>query len=234
MRVAVITAAWRRRAITRICYRGARRTAESARKAGIQLELFAAASSLPDYRLAQSFGFDVILCANRPLGRKHNMLMAHAARMQPDYFLQIGSDNLLRCGFWQTGVLELMRAGAHLFGFNRLAVFDSATGRAKSGSYLQGFGAGRFISYEAAQAHNFELWGPMRQRGLDGDSAKRIARRFGFAEGRMRLLSTSPEEPLPVLDIKSSQNLNPYSKLNGEPLGPARLLPFFPEIQPLL
>lgn len=232
MRIALITAAWRRREIAGICYRGAQRIAESAYSSAIQLDMFAATSNLADYRLAQSYGFDAILCDNRPLGRKHNMLLAHAARTQPDYFLQIGSDDLLSTDFWGPDVLSCLEAGIHVFGFNRLAVLNAATGEAKIGSYLQGFGAGRFISYEAAQTHNFELWSPMRQRGLDGDSLNRIISTIGFSKGRMRLLRT--ESSPAVLDIKSSQNINSYSALSGEPVDPAQLLPLFPEMRALL
>ena len=234
MNIALIIAAWRRRHIAKVCYQGVQRITKEAEQYGIQITTLVATSNHLDTLLAMEHGFHPVSGPNKPLGAKHNKLINAAAFCKPDYFMQLGSDDLLRVGFWQTGILDYLRSNTAVAGFNRLAVYCTTTKRAKVGGYLAGFGAGRFIRADILDKLGGKLWDDNINKGLDYNAQRKITALLGMHEGRMRIVSTPPTAPPAVIDLKSYNNIRTYDDMIGDAVEIDSLVPLFPEIQELM
>jgi len=215
MKIVLLVAAWRRLDITRVCYEGICRI-QKASPEGFEIEPVIAVSMESDQALAKYYGFDTIMLENKPLARKMNQALEYIIQTyKADYLMQLGSDDLLHVGFWQTGIVEALQKNVMVVGFNRLAMLEATSLRLKAGNYYQGFGAGRLIKMAAIEALYRPLWPSHLNSDLDNASYKTLVDQFGFRRAKYNLLSTKTSDPIPVLDIKSDVNLHKFDEVPG-------------------
>lgn len=138
---------WKRPAITAMCMEGVERIVTTAPD-GIKVKVLIVYSRDQDIKPIQHYhpSFHVVKAPNKPLGRKHNLGLQHAlSQFSFDYFMQLGSDDLLSVEFWDAVTPYLLPDKYPFFGLNSIYFYDSNTGKAFLYRPLNVFGAGRFI-----------------------------------------------------------------------------------------
>lgn len=143
-KILILTAAWQRREITRICYEGLKRLMAYNRKK-YKIEVLIIESDKQDLKLAKDYGFATVYAENKPLGKKHNKGLEVALQdFRFDYLMQMGSDDLLANWVLDAYLTEIKK-GVDIVGMNGLAVVDSRTKESKTFNYRKMIGAGRMF-----------------------------------------------------------------------------------------
>lgn len=148
---------------------------------------------------------------NEPLGKKMNQGLNVAMDCEFEYLMQLGSDDLIT----NEGMRELtkkMDEGDPFFGFNKLVMLDTNTGRSKEKFYGNVFGAGRCMSKEMLETvlYHRALWDDDRVRGMDVNSEKTIEK-CGYPLGATPLNLKDWH----ILDCKSDENIWAYDYFAG-------------------
>lgn len=143
--VVVMVTCWKRHPIGAMCFKGLHRLRTFAYTLGIELKPLIVYSELYYERLADSYAFHKVHAENRPLGEKHNVGLRYALdHISFDYFMQLGSDDLL-----SNKVLSLYKplfeAQEAFIGLNELYVIDYYSKDTKRVAPGHVFGAGRCI-----------------------------------------------------------------------------------------
>lgn len=188
---------WKRPEITEICFMGINRLRES----GIhQIEAFAVISEEEMKPLCDQYGIEYCFYKNLPLGEKKNFGVSQLLKKDFDYMVEIGSDDLLKNEF-----LNLYPWDGPILSLRDFIIINSETGACRRlSAKVTKNGLGRAISKEALSSG--KVWTDGKNRGMDGNSLFNLGIR-GFLEK-----SFPSEEPL-AIDIKSKENLWPYSKI---------------------
>lgn len=157
--------------------------------------------------------FHYIEFPNYPLGLKMNMGVAASLQMEYDYFMNMGSDDVI-----EPRILDEMKPyfnnGDKLIGYNSCFVVNFKT---KEKFYLENvckeypIGAGRMIHRsiidDMVTMQRYNLYEDDIMAGLDGNSSKRIK----FATGiEPKIIFT--KNP-PVTDYKTNTNINPIPQI---------------------
>ncbi len=200
MRLLIYLAVWKRPEITKICFMGIDRL----RNAGIHdIEALAVISEEEMKPLCATWNIEWVMYKNHPLGEKKNFGLRQALRVEFDYMVEIGSDDLLK-----TDLLNVYAWDRDVMGVNSVAFINADTGSCKMMSGKVGvFGAGRAIHRRVIEKL-IDLWPDKASRGLDKCSSFRMAS-AGFLEKRY-----TTAEPL-VIDIKSDVNIWGYRQISG-------------------
>ena len=215
MKIHVLSAAWKRPEITRICFEGIKRLGLNATIA------ISEESMIP---LCDEFGFDYAMVPNNLLGRKWNYGLRKAKEHDFDYLLILGSDNLIS----DCLIDRYKEYDFDMIGVKDLYIFDSGTKKTK---YFQGYseemsiGAGRLISRKVINSVD-KLWGNWLKKGLDTNCSAKL-RKLGFKEIVIAL------EDSTVLDIKSDTNIHSFSEFDAKNI-PCNRLSNIPEADLLL
>lgn len=207
---------WKRLEITRLCFEGLKRTYKEAPK-GFEFQTVIAASNEADAALAESYGFDVVMCENKPLGRKFNKGLEYALEAYNwDYLFQLNSDDLLSTDFW--GMFQdFFSKKLFFFGVDKVYFYDSESRSIREFTYAMGCGI-RFIRrdivekagyIEKENGMRFELWDNHLNGGLDHNSTDNILSRAKMMPHFAR--SKVAQRPS-VIDIKSETNIHPFSE----------------------
>lgn len=150
MKFLVFLAVWQRPEITEICFMGLKRLRERSR---FSIECLAVISEEEMIPLCEKYGIRWTMFANNPLGAKKNHGLNEAMKLEWDYLLEIGSDDLVK-----DELLEMYAeyAGKYeMFGTKDSIVLDSETGRCIRLQSDTIYGLGRCISRQVIEKHCF-------------------------------------------------------------------------------
>lgn len=229
MRVALVTAVWRRHALTQVFWEWTAYLREWWAPA-IELVCIVAGSGDPEHeRLAAAAGAEYIDVPNTPLGRKWNMGLGLAKGFHPDAVLIMGSDDFF-CERTAQIMGAIARSGNPYTGLGDFYFYDAPTERL---GYFAGYqnprkphrhgepsGSGRLIPADYLRRLGWKLWKEKPQmdarfpnHGVDHGSFK-------------RLRIVAPHPPLiwlreicgTAIGIKGVENLWVYDHTHPEPL----------------
>lgn len=193
MRLAVLTALWRRPAVSaHVLAHYAGLTPE-----GVTLMRYAVRSPEDPEPCPPVEGWAYPSAPNAPLSDKWNAGM-EALRGHADAVMVVGSDDFVAPDYIAAAV-EALRAGAEFVRTDRIVFYDVATGRARGGR-MPRMGAGRVLSAPLLERVGWRPWPAGLSRRLDAGMDRAIHRR---TPPREAVLTDVP----PVLDVKSETNL---------------------------
>lgn len=199
MKIHVLTAAWKRPEITRICFEGIKRL-------GFQATVAISEESM--ISLCDEYGFDYVMVSNNLLGRKWNYGLRKAKEHNFDYLMILGSDNIVSDCLIDK---YMKHEGVDMIGVKDLYIFDSVSKKTK---HFEGYsdemsiGAGRLISRKVINSVD-KLWGNWLKKGLDTNCSAKI-KKSGFTEKVIKLNGSV------VLDIKSDTNIHSFNEFDTD------------------
>jgi len=185
---------------------------------GIEVYPYYAVSDSENYNLIAGREY-FIECSNALVGQKHNHLLQYAIQDKWDFMLQLGSDDLLLDEAIDKIAVE-MKKGVEFGAFQELWVANPKTREMKYHKSKQCFGAGRFFSRRVVDLvlqKKGVFWTPEKQRGLDGDSSRRVT--------QVTKLWPKVLDGAFGVDIKGKDNLNGWHKFQGSTVGWKELTP---------
>jgi hypothetical protein len=146
MRLLVFLAVWKRPEITEICFVGINRLIKNSR---LPIEAFAVISEESMIPLCDRYNIRWTFYKNDPLGEKKNHGLNEAMKLEWDYLLEIGSDDLVKDElidlyepyFWKWD----------LFGTKDAIIINSADGMCRRLNSDTTYGLGRCISRKALE-----------------------------------------------------------------------------------
>ena len=217
MNIALLITTHNRHEITEICFDGVKRLQWIFKQAGFRLKPYIAVSDHENTELCLTYDFDFIKLPNTPLGKKHNDLLNYARKFDTDYYMQLGSDDLLT----DSGAFKIIAEMITLnkfFGFSDLVLWHKETNKCKIHNAKIVFGAGRCMHHSVIDTCLEQLgyvWTDKRQRGLDGDSAANLNAAYKKQYNRCLMPHRIQTRVPCIVDIKSDLNLNPFDSIPG-------------------
>lgn len=201
-KVLIFLAAWRRPAITEICFMGIERL-----RSRFGVDALCVISEPEMAILCDKYGIDYTFFSNDHLGAKKNAGLRACRDRQFDYLMEIGSDDLVFDELFDL-YTPYMDAGVPVFGVKDVIYIDSETGSCRRLQSHVTYGAGRMISRKTLEAVDFTLWGDRVGLGMDNNSLARL-KSYGFQYEQV-------QSPGPVLiDIKSQENIWKFNHYLG-------------------
>lgn len=152
MKVLIFLAAWKRPEITEICFMGLNRL----KKTRFAPEAFCVISEESMIPLCEQYGIKWVMHENFPLGAKKNFGLSEALKLEWDYLIEIGSDDLVK-----NELLELYEKyfGKYdCFGTKSTIVINSFDGECIHLKSDTPYGLGRAISRKAIEKHCVGVW----------------------------------------------------------------------------
>jgi len=146
MRILVFLAVWKRPEITEICFVGLKRL-----KSRFPIEALAVISEETMIPLCEKYGIRWVFYKNEPVGEKKNYGLNEAMKLEWDYLLEIGSDDLVK-----DELIELYSnyfGKYEYFGTKDAIIIDSATGACRRLKSDTTYGLGRCISRNIIEKH---------------------------------------------------------------------------------
>jgi hypothetical protein len=171
------------------------------------MTFFAVISEESMIPLCEKYGVQWVMHENLPLGRKKNFGLKEALKLDWDYLIEIGSDDLLKNEF-----LELYTpyfGTQDVIGMSNFCFMNSETLECRQYNSKSAFGLGRAIRRRVIEKMGI-LWRNDLSQGLDNNSRFAMARN-GFLDKRIFC-----EKPL-AIDIKSEENIWKFNYLQGVP-----------------
>lgn len=148
MRLLVFLAAWKRPEITEICFKGIERLRKNSR---FPIEAFCVISEDEKVGLCEKYGIKWTFYKNEPLGEKKNHGLTEAMKLDWDYLIEIGSDDILK-----DELIELYSnyfGKYEMFGTKDSVIIDSNSGSCRRLVSDTPYGLGRCISREVIEKH---------------------------------------------------------------------------------
>lgn len=154
---------WKRPEITELCFMGLQRLMKHR-----QCSTLAVISENEMIPLCKKYGIDYILTPNDPLGRKKNVGLNEAMKLDFDYLIELGSDDVILNEIFDH-YDPLMKRGEDFFGSNRILFVDTSTGNSRDyealeAQYGRGWGLGRAVSRKLLESFK----GNVKVRALEG------------------------------------------------------------------
>ena len=161
--------------------------------------------------MAFKYGFKYVEVSNDDLGHKMNVGVERALKIDFDYMMNLGSDDIITKDLLDE-YKESMDNNYPMFGITKVCFYDSQTKELKEVDYGHLIGAGRMIRKDiierlAVTNGKVTMYDKGLERGLDNNSRKR------FMSVAMRELSLNGNV---IVDIKSDENIWKFSDLKGE------------------
>lgn len=212
MRIAVITAAWKRHELLTFFCEYWQILAHSLKLDGIELMLYCTVSEPEAREICECAGWVIIDAPNDPLHAKHNAAVLRSKDDKPDYCLMIGSDDIMNRTLI-LNMVERMKEGTDYIAPLDWMFFDTNT---KTGQYWKGYreayrhgepcGAGRALSARLLKLLGWQPWLPGFDKVLDTGFTRKLkpiehTRDFFF-------IGSIPGAA--GMDIKTNQNMTPY------------------------
>lgn len=192
MKLLIYLAVWKRPEITEICFMGITRLRESGL---FPIDGFAVISEESMIPLCEKYDIKYCFYKNLPLGEKLNYGLTQALKLDFDYLIGIGSDDLIK--------IELIEKYSTLFGVKDLIATDSIlflnseTGGCRFVKTNSFFGAGRAYSRKVVEGG---IWENKINKSLDKNASFSLGKR-GFLETRLK-----SDKPL-IIDIKGPDSV---------------------------
>lgn len=198
-------AVWKRPEITEICFMGLDRLR---RESGFDCQSLAVISEESMIPLCEKWGINWCFHDNEPLSAKKNFGIEQAKKLDFDYLVELGSDDLIK-----TELLQLyrphMESGVSMLGTNWFGFINTKTGEARvfQKGIFATFGVGRAFHRSVIEKHS-PLWPEKLNKGLDNASHFALARKGVFSKKVM------VNKPLAV-DLKSDVNIWSFDSIQG-------------------
>lgn len=177
-------------------------------RAGLfHIQPFAVISEESMIPLCEKYGVKWVMHENLPVGAKKNYGLSEALKLDWDYMVELGSDDVFKDEYLNAIVPFLGKGD--FFGIDHFIFMNSEDGACRRYKTRNSFGLGRLISRRAIEKFGGKLWDATISKGLDNNSNFRLAR-HGFLEKKIR-----SEVPL-AIDIKSETNIWPFNYLIGQ------------------
>lgn len=208
LRVACLVPVHGRQFVVRHCLETMK--AEQRKTIGITFHNIAVTSLPEDSQFCQALGFNVVETENRPLGRKMNTGLYYAMQnFDFDYLFILGSDDILRIGFFDNFRPYFARQ-MDFFGINQIYVVNAMSGRLIRFFYGDGCGL-RFMSRQLLEqvTQAWELWPNELNKGLDYAAMERIK------ETRPDVRQKFVIGPPLAVDVKGQNNIHSFASLAG-------------------
>jgi hypothetical protein len=201
MKLLVFLAVWKRPQITEICFMGLSRLRKVP---GYDINVLAVISEEEMIPLCEKYNVKWVMHENLPLGRKKNFGVNEALKLDWEYLIEIGSDDLLK-----NEVLQAYKWDAPVLGLMDFALIDTQTLRSKRlKTKIPKYGAGRAIKRNVVES--CKLWEDNRIKGMDNSSCRQLSR-AGFMQN-----GVNSEKPL-LVELKSEVNIWSYRANTGSP-----------------
>lgn len=142
MTVLIFLAAWKRPEITEICFMGINRLRKNSRLPIETLVVISEESMIP---LCNKYNIRWTFYKNDPLGEKKNHALNEAMKLEWDYLVEIGSDDILKDELLDL-YYPLMMEGRSFFGTKDAVVINSENGSCIRLRSDTPYGLGRCIS----------------------------------------------------------------------------------------
>ena len=152
MKFLVFLAVWRRPEITEICFMGLSRLRKNSR---LPIETLAVISEESMIPLCEKYNIRWTFYKNEPVGEKKNHGLDEAMKLEWDYLLEIGSDDLVK-----DDLIELYAdyVGKYpMFGTKDSCIIDSKDGSCRRLKSDTPFGLGRCLSRKVIEDHCFGM-----------------------------------------------------------------------------
>lgn len=214
MRIAIVTAVWKRPEVFEMFAKGVEMLQINF-DGRLEIICCVAGSEAEESRrmVEAHRNFFYTEAPNQPLHSKFNQATKLAFKLNADYCLMLGSDDIVGVNLMER-YFHLMQHGIDYAYLTDCYFFDTVT---KKGLYWGGYishahrgkgaGIGRLISKRALDKINWICWPPGYDRVLDTGFDKQINKlRCSKVEINLR------REKLFALDIKSSTNMTPFAQ----------------------
>lgn len=142
MRILVFLAAWKRPEITEICFMGISRLRKNSRLPIEALVVISEDSMIP---LCDKYDIKWTFYKNDPLGEKKNHGLNEAMKLEWDYLIEIGSDDLIKDELIEL-YIPMMEKGESFFGTKDAVIIDSKDGACRRLTSDTPYGLGRCMS----------------------------------------------------------------------------------------
>lgn len=141
MKVIVFLAAWKRPEITEICFVGINRLRKNSR---LPIETMCVISEESMIPLCEKYNIRWTFFENNPLGAKKNHALNEAMKLEWDYLLEIGSDDLVKDELLV--LYEPLMGKYDLFGTKNAVIINSENGECRRLQSDTNYGLGRCMS----------------------------------------------------------------------------------------
>lgn len=224
MKVAIISAMWKRPEIFRLFASGILEL----KHPDIEFHTFIAGSEgKASMNLAREYGFNYIEIQNTPLARKHNQAIALSKKINPDYYLFLGSDDIMNSDTLPV-YFEKMKLGYDFIGITDFYFYDTVSDKAAYwGGYIDNrkghtVGAGRMVSKRLMTKWNFAPFDNKLSHVLDDSMQRKI--RMANKIFTFSLKETNTH----AIDIKSPINMTPFTLWPNTHYVDSSILNYFP------
>lgn len=140
MRVAIYFAVYKRLPILKLCLEGIERLKKDHKD--IEFIPFAVYSNLNEKKMLDRYGVRSLKHSNEYLGRKKNAGLKSLLKLDWDYMMEMGSDDLINSKLIDL-YKPLWEEGVEVFGINSCYFIESSTGRVAYWKHHYAIGAGR-------------------------------------------------------------------------------------------
>jgi len=204
-KILILLPIWKRENITKICFDNLKELQKK-----YNIEVMCIISETWAKMLAFEYGFKYVEAPNECLGTKMNIGVEAALKCEFDYFMNLGSDDIIteRLIEIYKPFIDDKRA---MFGSTKATFIDSQSKNVKRLDYKFMFGAGRMIRKDVlvdcvVKNGVVEMYDKV-QNGLDMSSMRRFAK-YSHTE-----LDNGFDT---IFDIKSNTNIWTYDRLKGD------------------
>lgn len=211
IKVGIVSAVWGREFIFQLFAKGITHLIKSTPE--IDFEVIIAGSEKEKSKtMVENWGFKYIEIPNEPLASKHNATTLLAGKLNCDYVLCLGSDDVIHPDLMKS-YIKYMKKGFDYIGVLDFYFYDTIT---KKCSYWGGYrderrknhtcGAGRLISKRLLTLWNWKPWEIKDSKVLDNSMQTKLK-----ATPHSIKTFYLKDENVFGLDIKSSTNMTPFA-----------------------
>jgi len=205
MKILILTTIWKRIDIVKRFYNNLKSLQNH--RNDIIIDVVSIVSEKEHFKLAKQYGFHVINCPNKPLGKKWNNGLFHVKNRKFDKLLILGSDNFINP---KTLDLYFENKKEDIIAFSDLFLLNLQNKKVK---YLNNFntankkiGAGMLIDYKIVKACDFKLWNDNKSISLDASLYKKVYSVFP----NIRVKHISSDDGAFLCDIKNGVNIHKF------------------------
>lgn len=176
---------WKRPEITRVCLRNLQRHNQ---------QILCVVSRVEDAELCYELGVHYIWYPNEQLGAKWNYGLLASKRMDWDYIVTLGSDDIVKSSLFEFYASR----PEDVVMMDKIEFMEIPSGKASVISNAR-VGAGRRISRRVIEACGYQLWTPEKNKSLDLDSNSTM--------NRHRFITTPIITSPHIVGLKSDVNI---------------------------
>jgi hypothetical protein len=211
MKVAIVTAVWKRPEVFAMFAKGVKHLQENCPEIEFVV-IVAGSEGWKTNKMVTDCGFLYIEIPNEPLALKVNAPVRLAGRLNVDYVLCVGSDDIITPELMEL-YIKHMRAGIDYIAVSDFYFYDTVTGKSLYwGGYTEPYrkghacGAGRLISKRLLTIWGWKPWDIQHNKILDTSIQEKLKR-----TPHTNVVLSLKENNVYALDIKSETNMTPFN-----------------------